>query len=169
MTEVWKLIGIADKYDTYGFAEVSNLGRVKDKKGKIKTPILDKDGYIRVAFFKGKRNIYKFVHRLVALAFIENTYDKKQVNHIDSNRQNNKVENLEWCSNYENVQHSIKHGKGNQKGELNANSKLKEWQVHEIRNLWDTKKYNVNTLAKKYNVSWNLVKLIVTNKIWKNI
>lgn len=167
MKEIWKPIGIANKYKIYGFAEVSNLGRVKDKNGKLKHKKLDKDGYYKVHFYMEGKTISKYVHRLVALAFIENIYDKSQINHIDSNRTNNNVENLEWVYPIENTQHAIKFGKNNPKGENNPNSKLKRFQVNEIRKKFSTGKYKVNHLAKEYNVSWSLIKLIVKNKIWK--
>jgi hypothetical protein len=72
---------------------------------RILKPDLAK-GYLRVTLCKNK--IYKryTVHRLVALVFIDNPYDKKFVNHIDGNKQNNCVRNLEWCTSSENEKHS---------------------------------------------------------------
>lgn len=59
-------------------------------------------GYLRVPLFKdGKRKWHK-VHRLVANAFIPNPYDKPQINHIDGNKQNNSITNLEWVTDKEN-------------------------------------------------------------------
>lgn len=169
--EIWKQVNIANGKYRYGYAEVSNLGRVRRLNGKLFTLIEDQDGYYRVAFSKSENGkcftIYKFVHRLVAIAFIENLYEKPQVNHIDSNKKNNLVENLEWVTPIENTHHAIKHGRNNPKGEANPMAKLKQFQVDEIREKWNTKKYKVNHLAKEYNVSWSLIKLIVTNKIWK--
>ena len=91
-----------------GIYQVSNWGRVKSLPRKIKnqygkeermmTQRLDKDGYKRVGLNKDGKQIYYGVHRLVAQAFIENPYNYQQVNHKDENKANNKVDNLEWCT-----------------------------------------------------------------------
>lgn len=69
-------------------------------------PGKDHKGYLRVSL---KDKTYK-VHRLVAMAFIENVDNKPQVNHKDGNKQNNNVDNLEWCTNSENQIHANKMG-----------------------------------------------------------
>lgn len=96
MNEIWKDIpGYEGKY------EVSNLGRVRSLKFN-KTKILKQDtnkrGYKRVNLYKnGKKKNY-WVHRLVAIAFISNPNNYKEVNHKDENTSNNNVKNLEWCT-----------------------------------------------------------------------
>ena len=89
-----------------GLYQVSNLGRVKTlKSGKIKATGNCR-GYLYVTL--SKNSIYKSysVHRLVAQAFLENPDNLPQVNHIDQNKQNNKVSNLEWCDNQYNQRYS---------------------------------------------------------------
>lgn len=99
MTEIWKPI---DGYE--GLYEVSNCGRVKSlcatrwHKIKMRKPVPDKDGYLTVLLKRdGKYRCFK-IHRLVATAFIPNTHHYPAVNHKDEDRQNNRVDNLEWCT-----------------------------------------------------------------------
>ena len=102
--EYWKWIyGYTNSY------QVSNLGRIKSfkqyKDGKILKGCKDKEGYLHVRLLKdGEYQLYK-IHRLVASAFISKKRSKTQVNHIDLDKTNNKVNNLEWCSGRENMNH----------------------------------------------------------------
>ena len=104
MQEIWKTVIIdGEIYENY---EVSNLGKIRSlnyrRSGEVKELRLSvgKGGYLQVPLCKnGKHKIYK-VHRLVAFAFIPNddTENKIDVNHIDEDKSNNTVENLEWCT-----------------------------------------------------------------------
>lgn len=106
MREIWKSV---KGYE--GLYEVSNTGNVKSlSKNKILNPCLHKKGYMFVTLTKNKKTKHKYVHRLVADAFIENKLLKTQVNHIDGNKTNNKVENLEWCTDEENTKHAYESG-----------------------------------------------------------
>jgi len=100
MNEIWKPI---DKYDGY---EVSNLGRVKSYKvdkvnGKIMKPYRTTKGYLQIDISldgrKRENRVHLAVHRLVAMAFIPNPNNLPEVNHKDENKENNCVDNLEWC------------------------------------------------------------------------
>lgn len=93
--EIWK-----DCKGYEGLYQVSNLGRVWNVKlQRYLKGSYDKDGYIRVHLTakNGKTKSEK-IHRLVALAFLDNPNNYPVVNHKDENKQNNRVENLEWCS-----------------------------------------------------------------------
>lgn len=93
--EVWK-----DCKGYEGLYQVSNLGRVWSVKSQAYLKgSSDKDGYIRVHLTakNGKRK-HESIHRLVAIAFIPNATGLPVVNHKDENKQNNNVDNLEWCS-----------------------------------------------------------------------
>ena len=124
-TEIWKPIS---EYN--GYYEVSNLGRVrsitrkiertdpKDSskkrlftyKGKLVPFWITKKGYCRLTIsINGIAKKY-LVHRLVANAFIPNNDNKAQVNHINCVKADNRVENLEWVTNYENYLHSVENG-----------------------------------------------------------
>lgn len=91
MKENWKKI---NDYPNY---EISNLGNVKNAKGKILKHRINKGGYLDINLYKDGKSKSYLIHRLVAEAFIDNPNNLPQVNHKDENRQNNSVENLEWC------------------------------------------------------------------------
>ena len=81
--------------------EISNLGRVcsfKKKYPRIMKPGKDHKGYLQVVLRTGGKQVTKKVHRLVAEAFVPNPENKSQINHIDENKGNNVVDNLEWVT-----------------------------------------------------------------------
>lgn len=105
--EIWKNIQDCPNY------QVSNLGRVRSiprpkTKGGILTQRKNNCGYLKVYFWiNGKGKLFS-VHRLVANAFIENPDNLPQVNHKDGDKENNRYDNLEWCSAKSNVVHRFK-------------------------------------------------------------
>lgn len=118
MEEKWK-----DIINYEGYYQISNFGNIRSldrkirfnkgysiKKGKMLKPILNKKGYYKVSLSKNQKEKRFFIHRLVAIHFIENPLSKEQVNHKDGNKKNNRVDNLEWCTNLENQRHAIKNG-----------------------------------------------------------
>lgn len=94
--------------DVEGFEgyKISTHGRVKSRHRTLK-PYKDGRGYLRVDLGRGNR---RKVHRLVAQHFIENPKDHPIVNHIDGNRHNNSVNNLEWVTDSGNLKHAWKRG-----------------------------------------------------------
>lgn len=101
--EVWR--GVAG-YE--GLYEVSNKGRVRSVKGVLK-PLVKRGGYLGVNLYRsGCKMKSMTVHRLIAIAFIENPECKRCINHKDFDRTNNNSSNLEWCTHKENTAHSIK-------------------------------------------------------------
>lgn len=114
MKQVWKTI---EKYPNY---EVSNYGKVRNKTtGRQLKAHPNSSGYLRVPLFKNGKSKQVFVHRLVAEAFIPNPHNKKQVNHIKKPITNNRVNNLEWCNQSDNIIHQwkAKERKKSHKGE----------------------------------------------------
>ena len=113
--EIWK-----DIKGFEGLYQVSNLGKIKSldryvgnkgfgkrlMKGSEKKGTVTKKGYLKVTLFKNGIGTTREIQRIVAETFIENPHQKKQVNHIDGNKHNNSVENLEWCTPKENTVHA---------------------------------------------------------------
>jgi hypothetical protein len=163
--------------------QVSNLGRVKSKdrknysgrnnlKGIIRKLTPNDDGYLTVSFRKnGKFDGCVKVHRLVAEAFLDNPENKGTVNHIDGDKTNNHVSNLEWATMSENVKHAIKMGLFNNSGVLNKKSKVTEEQVREIRRLreMNPKKYTFRKLGYLFGISSVNAGFIAKRKNWKHI
>lgn len=114
------LEGFEDLYEVSNKGRVRSVdrvfvrknGRIQPVKGKILKQTKDKDGYCKV--YLSNQGIEKnvFVHRLVAEAFIPNPDNLPQVNHINSKKDDNRVENLEWITNQQNVQHAYDFGNG---------------------------------------------------------
>lgn len=172
--ETWKPIK-----DYEGLYEISDCGRVKSldrwdslnrlKIGKILNCCDNGSGYMIVnlkAF--GKQNI-KTIHRLVAEAFIPNPNNLPCVNHKDGNKQNNNVDNLEWCTHSENMKHAFRTGLSFQKkGEFNSQHKLTQDDVDYIRTHYKKydPEYGFAALGRKFGVSQTTVKMIVWNRMW---
>lgn len=92
MAEKWKNI------EGYNY-QVSSKGRIRNKATKaIKKSFINERGYAIVSLYKEKRLKTFRVHRLVAQAFIPNPQNLPEVNHLDENKQNNQLTNLEWCT-----------------------------------------------------------------------
>lgn len=110
--EVWESVkGFASRY------VISNKGRIAsiltNGKYKILKHKITQWGYHSIGLYDGNREYKKkfyMIHRLVALAFIKNLNNYPQVNHIDGNKNNNCVENLEWCTASQNILHSFRIG-----------------------------------------------------------
>jgi len=94
--EVWITINEFPKY------EISNFGRVKNNKNRILKIGTHRDGYKQVCLRKNKKTYTRKIHRFVAQAFIPNPNNLPQVNHIDEDKTNNMVDNLEWVTVKEN-------------------------------------------------------------------
>lgn len=149
--EEW--VQIQEKY------QVSNLGRVKNPKGRILGGSTHNDGY-RFVTIKEKQIP---IHRLVAQAFIENEEDKPFVNHIDGNKMNNAVDNLEWVTQQENIQHSYKNNLQPNKVKTYKGKFTKE-QRQQIKDEYNTADISKRQLATKYGVSHTCISDIMNDK-----
>lgn len=176
--ETWKNIeGFEGKY------EVSNYGRVRSIARMHPSKPIPIKGRIMKPFFSGGRNReYLFViiqrvnprinksfsiHRLVAVAFVQNPSNKAEVNHKDGNKQNNRWDNLEWCTRKENVQHSSQSGLLRHDG-VHFNAKLSLEEVRQIK-IKLSKGVRQGSLAKEYNANTSTIHNISKGKSWKHV
>ena len=148
--ELWKRID-AD-YD------VSNQGRVRHGK-RILSGSVHSDNYILVTLHSKQIPI----HRLVAEAFIPNYEKKPEVNHIDGNKMNNAVDNLEWTTRAENQKHAVDNGL-QPKPAKTYRGKFTAEQREEIKRLWDSGMFSRRQLSKKFSVSHTCINDILNDK-----
>lgn len=161
--ELWKTL------EEYKGIKVSSIGRIwkaanKSRKERILTEFpKDRDGYCRCSVQKLDGTwTSQPVHRLVAKAFIPNIENKQTVNHIDGNRTNNKVENLEWATPRENVIHSFRFGSRRICKQVLKKTILTDFQISQIDNLRNL--YTLNQISKIFNVEYQSLKNIIHKK-----
>lgn len=176
--EIWK-----DVVNYEGVYQISNIGNLKSLdrklggtryKGKEKRKHLSGRGYLYSKLSIGGVQKSLFIHKLVAEAFLENTENKPHVNHIDGNKINNKVENLEWCTHAENMRHAMRTGLNDghskfKEGNTNSNSKVTSEQVIEIRRLKTETKLSNYVIGNMFNIYESAVRKIATRQNWKHI
>lgn len=128
-----------DIKDYEGLYKIDENGNVFTlRKKRFLKPHVDKWGYLKVTLTKNKISKSTFVHRLVAINFINNLENKPQVNHIDMNKQNNNKSNLEWVNNSENIQHA--YDNGSEMGFSNRKVKIKQIDIetNQVIKIWDS-------------------------------
>lgn len=107
-----------------------------------------------------------FIHRLVVTKYLENTFNKRCINHINGIKTDNRVENLEWCTDSENQIHSRKTGLHmEQRGENSINKKLNNEKVFEIR----ASNLTVKELSKQFNVTETAIRSVKRRLSWSHI
>lgn len=154
-----------------GRYNISSKGYVVNSLGLVLTAKLDKHGYpkIRINF---KRKCHHFyIHRLLAIYFIPNPENKPQVNHKNRIRDDNRLENLEWVTNQENIIHSFRNGRKSthSRGELNPASILKDIDIPVIRSLLSSEQYHIQEIADLYKVSASTIYGIRSGKKWIHV
>lgn len=163
MKENWK----PTRYDKY---EVSNFGRIRSshrKKRYILNQRVSKNGYKHVWITDNGKEYNRTVHRLVALAFIPNPQGKPEVNHIDCDKTNNCVENLEWATRRENELHARRNGKTLPGGEQHWNSILNWTLVHEIRDMYASG-IKISQISKVTGIHRRTISDVVNFETWVN-
>lgn len=173
--EIWRDI---NGYE--GLYQVSNLGRVKTVKPRYTkivflSPTMDK-GYCYLWLYKNKIGKRFSVHRLVALNFIENPYEKYTVNHINGIKDDNRVENLEWATLDEQNKHMVKTGLIlKRSGENHCKHKLRESDVIFIKNFIKKNRFRprkwgkLKRMSEKFNVSLSTIERISYGISWKHV
>ncbi len=148
--------------------EVNINGEIRSTKtGKLLKPQRSWNGYRRVTLWVGYNRKGFMVHRIVAEAFLSNPEKLKEVNHKDFDKTNNSVDNLEWCSKQQNMDHA-KNGKVlvSFKGEENNTSKLTNEEVEKIRQIKDRK---LKSIAEEFNVCVRTIVRIRQKESWKHV
>ena len=152
LNEIWRDI---PDYPNY---QISNLGNVRNIKfGRIIKPGINKCGYLHVSLYNNYGQKTFDIHRLVANAFIPNSNNYPQVNHKDEDKQNNCVNNLEWCS----AQYNTEYSKAKQvlQFDLNGNY-ITTWKsTHEIERQLGIDQANISRCClglqnSSYNFIW---------------
>jgi hypothetical protein len=169
--EIWK--PVLDYEELY---RVSNLGRLyrlphytrigRYYEEKMMNQYTNHKGYIQVYLCKDGKKFTTLIHRLIAQVFIPNPENKPQINHINGIKTDNRIENIEWCTNSENQLHAFRTGlKTFPTGELNSNTDLTEEEVNNIIN-----EYNLGeklpTLSKKYSINLSILRSIIYGTSW---
>ena len=129
---------------------------INKMKGRLKKFSVSKIGYRQVSLYKNLKSETLLVSRIVATAFIKNNENKPEVNHIDGNKENNNISNLEWCTSKENKCHAIANGYYN-----NCYKSLRKKIIEKTEDgniIWDSlkdlcekKKLHKSTLSKYLN------------------
>jgi len=177
MKEIWK-----DIKGYEGLYQVSNLGRVKSlshlkrtwrggeymTKEKILTPQWN-GNYYHHCLCKEKTQKMFLLHRLVGIAFIPNPKNKPVINHKFGNTKLNTVNDLEWATVKENLDHAINELGVVLGGEKHHSAKLREEDVKEIRYLYATGCFSSVKLSKMYNVAKPAILAVVKHRTWKHV
>ena len=130
-------------------------------------------GYRRVMLYDKTGHKELSVHRLVGIQYLPNKEGKPDINHIDGNKLNNHVSNLEWVTKAENSQHAVRLGlmgcwnsnkNGKLSGEGNGRCKLSDKTVTQMRKEYTGKRGELKRMGEHYNVHWATVSRIVNNK-----
>ncbi len=173
VTECWKSIPENSHYEASNLGRIRSLdrktldtiGRQQTRDGRILSPTPSRQGYLKVLLYRDRNRTTRLVHRLVAMAWLGECPDGMQVNHKNGDKADNRIENLEYVSPSENIQHSFRIGLS-RRGEDHRDNKLNMAQVRRIRTLYDAGKTQA-ALANQYGVNLSTIGKIVRGERWK--
>jgi hypothetical protein len=170
--EVWK-----DIKGYEGLYEISNLGRIKSmwrkkesqllfgfyQNGRIITTHTHKNKSIIVSLRKDSKHKRHYLHRLLAIAFIPNPHNKPCINHLDGNRSNNEMDNIEWCTYKENSEHAY----NNNLTSRNDKITLTNLSSGEVKGFRSQRKACIFLCESNNYIHRMLLRGIDNNKTWK--
>lgn len=181
--EIWKdIVGYEGMYQVSNFGNVRSVEREIEQldrmgnpckmvyKGRVLKPSKRKNGYLCATFSKNNLLHRENIHRIVAKTFIPNPDNKPQVNHKDSNKENNRVDNLEWVDNSGNQKHAFKYGgQKSLRGENAPWAKLTDEIVLEIRTRHAKGDISYRQLSIEYGLSREYTRRLVLGLNWNHI
>lgn len=171
--EIWKELDQFYEVSSFGNVRsktkevISTYGGIYIKEGRTLKQTSNSLGYLQVSLCYDGLTKTERVHRLVALLFVDNPLKLPKVNHKDTNKQNNNKDNLEWCTQKENVQHAKVNGLMT-KGETAINSKLTEAGVEDIKKLIKVGCTN-KQIADLFNVHPGTINCIRIGRNWSHV
>ena len=174
VTEVWRpIVGWEEVYD------VSSWGRVRRRKaapgtsaGLVLNPVIGNRGYRVTTLYDRARRETRTVHSLVAAAFLGPRPCMAEVNHVDHDRTNNRVNNLEYVSRQQNHDHAKRAGRlkgGGAKGERSHRAKLTSEDVVWIRQAYPTGQFTMQHVATRLGITKQAVCRIIHRQTWKHL
>lgn len=175
LREEWRDIpGLNGKYQVSSFSRARSI---TNRGIKIIRGHKGKRGYYDLRVYINKKYGHMTLHRALALAFIPNPENKREVNHIDMNRANNALSNLEWATPKENINHSKIRGQFKKRDEFLSKiysgencrfAKLSWEDVNLIRNIYSKGETTHRDLAIRFSISRSNIENILRNKTWKH-
>lgn len=173
--EIWKdITGWEGQYQVSNFGRARSLdrvyidtrGAVQNLKGKVLVGS-NCNGYISIKLCYAHKAKFAFLHRMVAIEFIPNPENKPFVNHLDGNKRNCHVSNMEWATRLENARHASLTGL-QKKGTQTPSAVLTEEIVAELRKLHQSGK-GPSEISRLYNFKVNTVYQALMKKSWKHV
>lgn len=158
-SEKWKPI---EGYPDY---RISTFGRIISLKGEIPRILKqspDGHGYLRAKLYETSKCATYYTHKLVAASFIPNPENKPELNHIDGNKANNHVSNLEWATSAENHRHAIRAGL-----RIPFKAKINAKQAAEIFLKAHSGNHPLTSLSKEYGLTTSAISDIKNRRNWK--
>ena len=148
---------------------VNEQGQVYNSKGHEMLGYMDR-GWRKLLIVLNGKKVTRAVHRMVAECYLANPDNLPQVNHLDGNKHNNHVSNLEWVTAKQNIQHAWDAGLSTpNKGEDNGTSKLTNKIVQDIRYLYHELEWKQYKIAAEFGVSPEIISRVLRGKSWSHV
>ncbi len=172
VAEEWRAIeGFDGRYEVSSHGRVRSIswrdGRGHWRLGKMLSCVQMKIGYRKVSPRKDGKTIQSYVHILVARAFIPNPLNKPEVNHKRGTKAGDGVDNLEWATPGENIQHAYDTGLNPNSGERHTGAKLTHEAAAQIKALYRPYKVTLQSLADRFGVKIGTVRNVLEGRTWK--